>query len=330
MSKRILIFRTDRVGDLIVTCPAILTIKEFFADCKITLISSSKNIEYAKNLNIFTNIINYPFKGFLNKIKFIHNLRKQNFDYIFIFDGKERSFISSLFIKSNYKGAVTTNLKKYHKLYNINFFKFDDNNKLYEVFQNLLNHFHIDIKIKHYDFISKKIDNNFSKNLPIKNYIHVHLDEKWFNNSYIKSYTDISPIYDEFIDFLNTISKNNDVLITTGMIDFDLLINLKNNFFKKIDDKIYFKKNYNKNIYFVYKPSIFDIESLIKNSKCLITCHGSLTHIANHFKIKIFDIIQEDKMSFYNNYTYYLNNYNYLFRKNFTELKNDLLNSIKE
>ena len=54
MSKRILIFRTDRVGDLIVTCPAILTIKEFFADCKITLISSSKNIEYAKNLNIFT------------------------------------------------------------------------------------------------------------------------------------------------------------------------------------------------------------------------------------------------------------------------------------
>ena len=79
MSKRILIFRTDRVGDLIVTCPAILTIKEFFADCKITLISSSKNIEYAKNLNIFTSIINYTFKGFLNKIKFIHNLRKQNF-----------------------------------------------------------------------------------------------------------------------------------------------------------------------------------------------------------------------------------------------------------
>ena len=71
-------------------------------------------------------------------------------------------------------------------------------------------------------------------------------------------------------------------------------------------------------------------EIIIKNSERLITCHGSLTHIANHFKIKIFDIIQEDKMSFYNNYTYYLNNYNYLFRKNFTELKNDLLNSIKE
>ena len=81
MSKRILIFRTDRVGDLIVTCPAILTIKEFFVDCKITLISSSKNIEYAKNLNIFEEIISYPFKGLLNKIKFIHNLRKQNTNY---------------------------------------------------------------------------------------------------------------------------------------------------------------------------------------------------------------------------------------------------------
>ncbi len=174
----------------------------------------------------------------------------------------------------------------------------------------------------------KKNDNNFSKNLSINKYIHVHLDEKWFNKSYITSYTDINPIYDDFIDFLNEISKNNDVLITTGMINFDLLENLKNSFFKKIDDKIYFKKNYNKNIFLIYKPSIFDIESLIKNSEYLITCHGSITHIANHFNIKIFDIIQEDKLSFYNNYTYYLNNYNYLFRKNFTELKNNLLNSI--
>ena len=49
MSKRILIFRTDRVGDLIVTCPAILSIKEFFIDCEITLITSYKNNVYAKN-----------------------------------------------------------------------------------------------------------------------------------------------------------------------------------------------------------------------------------------------------------------------------------------
>ena len=36
MFENILMFRTDRIGDLIVTCPAILTIKDFFVDCKIT------------------------------------------------------------------------------------------------------------------------------------------------------------------------------------------------------------------------------------------------------------------------------------------------------
>ena len=126
MSKRILIFRTDRVGDLIVTCPAILSIKEFFIDCEITLITSYKNNVYAKKLNVFKNIIKYPDKGLLSKLKFIYNLSKQDFDYIFIFDGKERSFITSTFIKSKFKVAVTTNLRKYYRLYNIKFFKFND------------------------------------------------------------------------------------------------------------------------------------------------------------------------------------------------------------
>ena len=147
---------------------------------------------------------------------------------------------------------------------------------------------------------------------------------------YIDSYTDINPSYDDFIDFLNQISKYDDVLITTGMIDFNLLENLKNNFFKKISDQIYIKENINKSIYLIYKPSIHDIESLMKNTNKLIICHGSLTHVSNHFNIKKIDIIQKDKINFYKNYTYYLNNYNYIFRKNFIDLKNELLNLTKQ
>ena len=38
----IIIFRTDRVGDLIVTCPAIITIKNYFEDPSITIVTSEK------------------------------------------------------------------------------------------------------------------------------------------------------------------------------------------------------------------------------------------------------------------------------------------------
>ena len=115
--KNILIFRTDRVGDLILTCPAILTIKNYFINSNITLITSNKNYDYAKSLNFFTNIIKFPNKGFFNKVKFTYKLSKIRFDYIFIFDGKERSYISSLFLKSRKKVAISSQIKKYHRLY---------------------------------------------------------------------------------------------------------------------------------------------------------------------------------------------------------------------
>ena len=76
MINKILIFRTDRIGDLIVTCPAIITIKKYFKECNITIITSSSNYEYAKNLNLFDNVIEFPKRNIINKIKFIYFLNK--------------------------------------------------------------------------------------------------------------------------------------------------------------------------------------------------------------------------------------------------------------
>ena len=45
--KEILIFRTDRVGDLLFSLLFIKIIKKNFPKCRITLITSSKNYEYA-------------------------------------------------------------------------------------------------------------------------------------------------------------------------------------------------------------------------------------------------------------------------------------------
>ena len=52
MLNNILIFRTDRVGDLIVTCPAIITIKEYLVNPKITF----KNLGERRNKREFQGV----------------------------------------------------------------------------------------------------------------------------------------------------------------------------------------------------------------------------------------------------------------------------------
>ena len=85
MLKNILIFRTDRIGDLLLTCPAIITLKNYFNNSKITLISSEKNYEYAKTLKLFDEIYKFPKNNIINKILLIAKLRAKKFDYIFVF-----------------------------------------------------------------------------------------------------------------------------------------------------------------------------------------------------------------------------------------------------
>ena len=192
----------------------------------------------------------------------------------------------------------------------------------------MLNYFNINSEINNFTFIRNKTDNSFSNNIPLNNYIHIHLDEKWFKNLYIKSYTDIKPSYESFTEFLKSVSKKNNIVITSGLIDFQLLTELKQKFFYKKNDKIYFNNDGINSIYFIYKPTLLDIESLMRKSISLFVCHGSLTHLANHFNVKIIDIIEYKRLKFYNSYTHYLNNYNLLFRDDFDKLKEKLFELI--
>ena len=111
MLKSILVFRTDRIGDLLVNYPSIITIKKYFKNSEVTLVASKKNMDYAKSLNIFESIYNFPEGNLIKKIKFIKMLRKKFFDYIFVFDGKDRSAISLIFLKSSCKVALMKSKK---------------------------------------------------------------------------------------------------------------------------------------------------------------------------------------------------------------------------
>ena len=326
----ILIFRTDKIGDLIVTIPTILTIKKYFGAIDITLVASEKNYKYADNLGIFNQIHQFPKKNIFSKIFFINKLHKKKFDYIFIFDGKERSILSAFFINAKLKVVLSPRIKFYYKMFRMKFFEDNENTNLNEVFQKMLFNSNINTQISNYDFLKDKKDNNFSKFIPIFQYVHIHLDEKWFNNLYIKSYTDINPSSHEFTDFINTISENDNILITTGLIELDLVKELINNYFEKVDDNIYCNKRMNKSVYLIYKPTFEDIESLLRNSKTLISCHGAITHAANSLNVKIIDIIEENKNSFYQRFTSYLSKYSKVYRKDFFSIKNNLYKKLYE
>ena len=332
MYNRVLIFRTDKIGDLLAACPAILTIKKNIKNSEITLISSDINHNYAKNLEIFDHVYQFPKVGLTNKIKFIYQLSKKKFDYIFIYDTKDRSIISSIFIKSKYKFAIIHKNKFsiFCKLFKIKYHSANKNITWNSIYQESLNYINIGKNIENYDFLKIKKNNNFSSNVPIKNYIHIHLDEKWINNLYIDSYKSINPGLDEFIEFINILGNNYNILITTGIKDFSLINDLKNKYFKKKTENIYYNKVSSNFIYFIYKPTFYDLESLLRNSKILISCHGAITHAANSFDVQIIDIIEEKRESSYKLFSSHLKNYNLVYRNEFNIIKEYLINKINE
>ena len=207
----------------------------------------------------------------------------------------------------------------------------NENTNLIEVFQKMLKFTNVNVKIDNYKFIKDKKNNNFSKKIPIEKYIHIHLDEKWFNHLYIHSYSNINPNFNEFINFIDKISKHEDILITTGLVRLNLINELiDKKFFEKIDTNIFFKKNNTKSIFLVNLPTFDDLESLLRNSKKLISCHGAITHVANSLDVQIIDIIEKDKKLFYQRFTSYLDMYTYIYRENFNSMKNILLSKLDE
>ena len=94
-------------------------------------------------------------------------------------------------------------------------------------------------------------------------------------------------------------------------------------------DKIYYNDFLNNSVYLINYPTFEDIESLLRSSKILISCHGAVTHAANSFNVKNIDIIEESKVKFYQRFTSYLKNYSSIYRSQFSFLQTELLNKIK-
>ena len=106
MSKNYLIFRTDRIGDYLLTNILIRSIKRCNPISNIDIIASDKNFSYIKSFIDINNV--YLFKrNFIHRLNLILNLRKIKYDHIIIHDRKFRSKLISFFLKK--KNIIQTN-----------------------------------------------------------------------------------------------------------------------------------------------------------------------------------------------------------------------------
>ena len=100
--NKYLIFRTDRIGDFLVSAILIKSIKSNDHKSHITIIASKKNYEYIKNFPYVDEVIKLE-NNFLDKLKLLAKLNKIRFKTIIVHDNKNRSKILTLFLKSDNK-----------------------------------------------------------------------------------------------------------------------------------------------------------------------------------------------------------------------------------
>ncbi|MDB3987079.1 hypothetical protein N9422_00700 [Candidatus Pelagibacter sp.] len=292
--KKILIFKTDRLGDLLNISPIINNLKLNYPSSSITLICSEYNksiAEYYRNdLNLI--VFNKPLIFFLLKnFKFFFF---NNYDFIFQLDGKNHSYFTSIFIKAKKKVCIkfikTKNI--FGKLitikrpnFFINFFfdisevcyeKYDINNNIsfhyLSLYFNLLTKLNIKILTKnHYLPFSRPKKISIFKD----SYYLIHIDKRWeqFPNT----------VYINLKKKILSLSKNSHLVISSNVGG--------NQVFSYLIDELFDKSN----IEIVKDPNLYDTISLVYFSHTCVSSHsGLIVHTAAAFNKKIIDIVSND------------------------------------
>ena len=291
--KNYLIFRTDRIGDFLLTCILIKNIKFNDPDSFITIVCSKKNYDYISRYKNIDQIIIYKKNIFFYFFNFL-KLFKKNFDYSIIHDDKDRSKILNFLIRKKKTILINKNEQK---------------TKI-DIIKNIITEIGFSYSENDLNILDGKInllDKSKGK------YVVFHYDEKWSHNSYFSNYMDIEPNLDELINFIKHLERKLKlkIIITTGSHAPKNLIKLASS-------------DYFINVEILLNQSFHELEKIVFNSNLLISCHGSVSHIAASKNISQIDII--DKSYDYSIWTSHFRNYNYVFRKNFDELSKDIIN----
>ena len=322
--KKILIFKTDRLGDLLNISPIINNLKLNYPSCSITLICSRYNksiAEYYHN-DIEFIVFEKPLIFFLiRNIKFIFF---NNYDFIFQLDGKNHSYFASILIRAKKKVCVKfiKSKKILGKLifikrpnFFINYF-FDESEISYEnyniddsinyhyltLYLNLLKKLNIKILSKnHYlPFNEAKKISNFKDG-----YSLIHIDQRWEQFPLSVSIN--------LKEKLLILSKSTSIVISSNIGG--------NKVFEFLNNELLNKPN----IEIIKDPNLHDTISLVYYSNSCISSHsGLIVHTAAAFNKKIIDIVSIDIFNELDRWIPYNVDYKRLDINNFIEVNFDL------
>ena len=111
--NKYLIFRTDRVGDFLVSAILLKCIKKNDPTAHISVVASNKNFTYIETFPFVDNVIQLD-NNFLSKIKVFFKLFRFKYKHIIVHDNKKRSKFISFFLKSTNKIYISNTEKNTH------------------------------------------------------------------------------------------------------------------------------------------------------------------------------------------------------------------------
>ena len=110
---KILIFRTDRIGDLVNTSSVLKSLKKYYKNSEISLVCSEYNSSIALNYEFIDNVLIYNKNdSLLTKIKFFLRNITVNYDICVPLDGKKISKLITLFSRAKQKYIISFKKRK--------------------------------------------------------------------------------------------------------------------------------------------------------------------------------------------------------------------------
>ena len=341
--KRIIIFRTDRLGDYIIHSRPIYELKKEYSDSHIIVVCSRTNKKILEKANYIDELIEYnKDDNLLKKLKIFKLIVKHSYFASFILDGKKFSYICNYFLRSKNKYGLSYKSFKniffkiafYNpsRLYNYLFFDkveyftsrryLKDKESLCVKYLNLFNDLNLKLTNKdNYIFESpnefEKIFINLKERLNLNKYLLIHFDEKW---------VDILNVNTELVENIKILQKslNIKIIITAYKNKFDYFLNLKSHFkyFDSSNNEL--DQISNADILIIDNLNIFVFEKFLKYSLINISCHsGFIAQVCGANSGKILDIINQRDLNWYSCWKPENTFHRFIFKDNI-KTKNDL------
>jgi len=325
-----LFFRTDRIGDFLMSSVLLKSIKRNDPNSYITVVASKNNFFFIKKMNLIDEVVEYPSNS-LKKVFFFFNLLKKKYYLSVVLDGKKRSIFSSILVRSKTKILLTTK-KLYKKIFSFFFISIIHN----ETYNSKIEEIKKILRILNFSFKENDLNILSGESALLEKYDHLpdkyamfHFDEKWIEGGYRDKYTSIEPTTEELIYFLKSFAEktNLDLIVSTGAYSNSITEQLKN-YFTLYDKNDYRLSHNNRTIILLSSLPFLSLCYIISRTSLIVGCHGATSHLASAFNLKLIDIYEESARSSYKRWNAHFRKYNFLFRENFKSLSAKIIDQL--